>query len=307
MNKPMRRFPAFFPALLLAGAAFAQDQRPAPPAAADEMRRLCATISMSPADGREMARRAECVLSGVLPSPDRIGEARTYARAALNSGEPSGGLMLYLAFQHDPTYQYVRDGKVDAAAYRRLAARSVEQRKDQIDAIEGLGFAVGKGHPGAGVLLAAYFHDTVAPRNVQRLGALTALLMRNGDRNPAIERFAQEADVIARNAAATKASPRSFFEAYHDASVAAAAGYREQSQGKSCDDVKLKSVSASEIEDAEYLPLKGTVVAESYLVKGRWSEYWTFQACGEEVPVQVTFAADGWGGSTSRAAYNKGS
>jgi hypothetical protein len=295
-------------ALLLAlPASFAQGRPPAAPAAADELRRLCATISMTPADGREMARRAECVLSGVLPSADRIGEARAFARGAMNRGEPSGGLMLYLTLQRDPAYQYVRDGKLDAEAYRRLAARSLEQRKDQVEAIEGLGFAAGKGHPGAGLLLASYFHDTVAPRNVQRLGALTALLIRNGDHNPAIERFAQEADAIVRDAAATKASPRSFFEAYHDASAAAAAGYAEQSHGKSCADVKLKSVSSSEIEDAEYLPLKGTLVAESYLVKGHWAEYWTFQSCGEEVPVKVTFAADGWGGSSSRAEYNKGS
>jgi hypothetical protein len=303
----MRFLAIAVPALLALGAALAQGQQPAPPSGTAELRRLCATISMTPVDGREMARRAECVLSGVLPSPDRIGEARSFARAALARGEPSGGLMLYLTFQHDPAYQYGRDGKVDAEAYRRLAARSQEQRKEQIDAIEGLGFAGGKGHPGAGLLLARYFHDTVAPRNVQRLGALTALLMRNGDHNPAIERFAQEADAIVRNAAATKASPRSFFETYHDASVAAAAGYAEQSHGQSCADMKLKSVSSSEIEGAEYLPLQGTLVADSYLVKGRWTEYWTFQACGEEVPVKVAFAADGWGGSSSRAGYNKGS
>jgi len=293
--------------LLLAGAGAGVRAQPAAPAPDEELRRLCATISMAPADGREMARRAECVLSHVLPSPDPIGEARGLSRGAIAAGEPMGGLMLYLAYQRDPANQFLRDGRVDPEAYRRLAGRTIAQRKDQIDAIEGLGFAAGKGNLAAGVLLASYFHDTLAPRNVARVGAITALLMRNGQRNPALERMASEADTVAKNAGATKASIRSFFEAYHDASVAAQAGYQAQSGGAPCPSLLIKSVSSGEVEDAEYLPLKGTLVENSYLLRGHWSEFWTFQGCGQEVPVKVDFAADGGGGSTSRAAYNKGS
>jgi hypothetical protein len=288
-------------------AAQGQSAAPAAPAPEEELRRLCATISMTPADGREMARRAECVLAGVLPSPDRLKEARGLSRAALAAGEPMGGLMLYLAYQRDPANQFLRDGKVDPDAYRRLAARSIEQRKEQIDAIEALGFAAGKGNFAAGVLLANYFHDTLAPRNVARVGAITALMMRTGQRTPMLERMAGEADAIAKNAGATKASVRSFFEAYHDASVAAEAGYQAQSGGQSCSALQLQSVSSGEVEDPEYLPLKGTLVADSYLLRGHWSEFWSFQGCGQEVPVKVDFAADGAGGSSSRAGYNKGS
>jgi hypothetical protein len=295
------------PALLALAAALAQEPRPAPSATDEELRELCATLSSAPSDGVAMARRAQCVLSGALPSADRIGEARTYARAAMSRGEPAGGLMLYLAFQRDPAYQYVREGKVDVEAYRRLGARSMGDRKDLIDAVEGLGFAADAGHPAAAALLAAYFHGTVAPGNVLRLRALPALMLRKGEHNPVLERYAQEAEAIVQNAAETKASARAFLETYRDASAAARAGYGEQRRGRSCNDVKLKSVSAGEIEDAEYLPLQGAVVARTYLVKGRWSEYWTFSACGEEVPVKVSFAADGWGGSASRAEYNKGS
>src|SRR3954471_13454055 len=102
------------------------------PQAQPGLRKLCETISMNPADGREMARRSECVLSGVLPSTDRIREARSFAHGAMAAGEPSGGLMLYLAFQHDPANQYLREGKVDPEAYRKLAARTLQQRKDQV-------------------------------------------------------------------------------------------------------------------------------------------------------------------------------
>jgi hypothetical protein len=41
-------------------------------------------------------------------------------------------------------------------------------------------------------------------------------------------------------------------------------------------------------------------------VHGEWPEYWTFSACGDDVPVKVTFAADGWGGASFAAVHNKG-
>jgi hypothetical protein len=293
-------------ATLFAAAAHAQSAPGPQPRPTEEQRRACAEVPMFPNNGRELAQRAECVLNGALPSNNRLVEARLLARGAMNAGEAAGGLLLYLIFQTDPANQYIRDSKVDLDAYRRLAARSLSERKEQVDAIEALGFAAGQGHAAAGVLLINYFHDTVAPQNVSRVGALAALLARNGERGPELERFAREADAISKNARATKASVRSFLEGYRAAANAAAAGYRDQTGGKSCDKAQLKSVSSGEIDGAEYLPLKGTMVADSYLVKGRWAEYWTFQACDQEVPVKVTFQADGWGGSTFTAVHNKG-
>ncbi|GAB3648457.1 hypothetical protein [Ramlibacter alkalitolerans] len=294
-----------FAAACLAAGAQAQTAA-APRAPNEELKRLCATIAMAPADPREAARRAECVLAGAIPSTNRFEEARVFARWALSKGEPAGGLMLYLAFQNDPANQFLREGRIDPERYRQLATRTLEQRREQVDAIEGLGFAAGRNYPGAGPLLAAYFHDTLAPRNVSRLGALTALLIRNGEHGSVIERFAREADAIARDGAGTKASARVFLESYREAAAAAQQGYREQAGGKTCEDVQLRSVSAGEIQGAEFLPLTGTLVAESYLVRGHWSEFWTFRACGQEVPVKLTFQADGWGGSSTAASYNKG-
>ena len=290
-------------------AAAASAQAPSnPPGTGGELKRLCDTVAMTPADAREAARRAECVLAGVLPSPNRLDDARALARWALSKGEPAGGLVLYLAFQNDPANQAMREGRIDAQAYRKLAARSIAQRGQQVEAIEGLGFAVGQGHPAAGPLLAAYFHDTLAPRNVSRLGALSGLLLRGGERSAVVERFAREADTIARSAPGTKASVRAFVSAWRDANAAARQGYGELTAGKSCEQalVQLQSVGAGEIEGAEFLPLKGNLVADSYLVRGRWTEVWTFQACEQKVPVRVTFEADGWGGATSTAAYQKG-
>jgi hypothetical protein len=292
------------PLLLVATAAHAQRAAEAP--GANELRRLCATLPAAPTDGLGLARRAECVLSGVLPSADRIAETRALARKAVAAGEPGGGLMLFLAFQSDPANQYVTQGKVDAEAYRRLAARSVQERKDQIEAIEALGFAAGRDQVAAGLLLAGYFHDTVAPRNVVRLAALADLLARKGEHGQVVARLAREAAVIAKSGGGTKASARGFFEAYPLAVAAARAGYAAQNAGKACETAELKSLSAGDIQGAEYLPLTGPMVAETYLMKGRWAEYWTFRACEQDVPVKMAFEADGWGGSTVTAVHNKG-
>jgi hypothetical protein len=294
-------------AWLAAAAAHAQAPAPLPPASSpsSELRQLCAALPEAPTDGRGLAQRAQCVLTGITPSERRFAEARELSAKSLELGEPTGGFALYMAFSNDPANVYRRDGKVDLEAYRKLGERPLSERAEQVAAIDGLAFAAGKGHPGAAVLLASYFYDTVAPQNVARVRAMTTLLLRNGGRSPALEKMAREAAVIERTAPATKASVRAFLDAYQPATAAALAGHAVQTAGK-CDKATLKTVSATDIRDPEYLPLTGRMVEKTYLVKGEWTEFWTFDACGEEVPVKVAFTADGWGGASINAAHNKG-
>jgi uncharacterized protein len=275
-------------------------------APAARLQQDCAALPQLPTEAQALSLRSRCVLVGVIPSSRRYAEARELARKSLELGDPAGGFMLYLAFHDDPQNTYVRDGKPDFERYRQLAQRSTAQRGEQVEAIDALAFAVGKGHRHAATLLAYYFHDTVAPRNVTRLGALVELLMRNGERTPELERFAREANAVERAAPATKASVRAFLEAYRPAVAAALAGYAVQTGGRSCGEAKLKTVSSGDISGAEYLPLRSPMASDSYLVRGEWAEFWTFEACGENVPVKVTFRADGWGGAGLTAVHNKG-
>jgi hypothetical protein len=181
----------------------------------------------------------------------------------------------------------------------------MDERKDEVEAIEGLGFAAGKNHAAAAILLAGYFHETVAPRNVNRVGAMSALLLRMNERTPVVERFAHEADAVAK-VGPTKASLRAFFETYKQAEEVARSSYAAESGGKACEKPQLKTVSSGDIQDAQYLPLEGTLVKDTFLVKGQWTEYWTYDACGMELPLKVTFSADGAGGATSDVRFNKG-
>jgi hypothetical protein len=297
------------PRAVLAATLFAARaaQAQAAPAQPDEaMVKACAELPAAPEHGREYAMRAQCVLAGAIASQDRFGEARVLARKALALGEAGGGYMLYAIFQSDPANRYVRDGKVDMDKYQQLARRTIAQRGEQIEAIEGLGVAAGKGSMNAGLLLATYFHETLAPGNVSRTRAIAALLARTPQHPKLLDDLQREAGAIEKTATRTKASVRSFLDAFQSALSVAAAGYKSQTGGKACDQPKLKSVSSGDIDGPEYLPLEGTMVAGSYLMKGSWSEFWTFDACGEDVPLMVKFQADGWGGATFATSYNKG-
>ncbi len=301
-----------FAAMLLGAAALAHAQTPpAPPlspasAAMARLQQVCATLPQQPTEARALAQRSQCVLLDVLPSARPFAEARELARKSMALGEAAGGFMLYVAFHDDPENSYLRDGKPDVDLYRKLSERSMEQRREQVEAIDALAFAAAKGHVNAGILLAHLFHDTVAPRNVARLSALVELLTRAGQGNPDLERLGREADAVGKAAPQTKASVRAFLDAYRAAVGAALTGYSVQTGGKTCSEAILKSASSGEIAGAEYLPLKNTLAVESYLVHGQWQEFWTFTACGEEVPVKVTFTADGWGGAGFSAVHNKG-
>ena len=286
-------------ASLLAGAVHAQ------PSPGGDLQALCAAQPARPAAARELAIRAHCVLVGLVSSERRYAEAQELARRSLQLGDPAGAYLLYAAFTNDPRNTYLRDGAVDMEAYRRLGARPIEQRRDQAEAIDALAFAAGKGHVNAAMVLASYLRDTSAPQNVARLRGLTALLLRNGEKSPKLERLAQEAALVERSAPGTKASVRAFGDAYQLASAAATTAAGAQRPEADCARPALQSVSSGEIADARYLPLTSPSVKDSYLVQGEWSELWTFSACGVEVPVRVRFRADGWGGVTFTAAAEK--
>lgn len=285
--------------------ALAQAAAPGGPGASAELQVTCASVGAAEPNARLLAVRAQCILAGVIPSPSPYTQARELARESLRQGDPAGGFMLYVAYVTDPASSYVRDGKVDDQAYRRLAAQPVDQRQGQAEAIEGLAFAASKGHVNAGLAMTSYFYETVAPRNVSRARAMAQLLAQSGERSAGLDKQLREAGTVEKSAPATKASVRSFLDAYRIATAQALVGHRAQKPGQECRQVRLKSVSSGEIENAEYLPLRPAMVANSYLVRGQWAEFWTFDACGEEVPVKVAFQADGWGGSTFTATHNR--
>src|SRR4051812_14368220 len=106
-------------ALLTAAGAQAQPNAGIAPA----LQKECDALPAAPATSRELAGKSQCLLLGAVPSANRYAEARELARESMALGDAAGGFMLYVVFSSDPENSYIRNGKVDMEAYRRLAAR----------------------------------------------------------------------------------------------------------------------------------------------------------------------------------------
>jgi hypothetical protein len=279
--------------LLMATGAFAQS---APTA---EELRACEQAREASASGDPVmeATYANCLVIGALHETDARAHARDLARASMRQGSAIGAFALYAAYTADPAYSFRSSGKPDMAKYAALAALPIESRPEQIEALEALGFAYSKGYPKAMLSLAAYYYETVAPKNVIRVRNVAALMQSGGLRSTYIDQFRKLGAEIAA-LGDTKASVRVFMDAQIPARFTATATLA--SGGAACDQLKLVKVESGELQDPVFLPLKAAALHDTYLIKGSWDETWRYKGCGREADVTVHFSADGWGGANFR-------
>jgi hypothetical protein len=247
-------------------------------------------------DSLAEAVAAQCLLMRITPDAKPVEHARQFARASMQQGDPAGAYMVYVAFIMDPANTYIKDGKVDRAAYDALAARPLSARGDQVEAFDALGFAAAHGHRFAALSLATYFYETVAPNNVLRLRNVIGALLKNGDAPPALTQFQQRAGQIVA-AGNTKASVRAFADAYRHALPLVEAADKAKAGGQACREIRVATIDSGDIDAPEYLPLTSPEMDHTYLVRGHWDEVWKFTGCERSTRVLLRFAADGWGGA----------
>ena len=247
--------------------------------------------------------RAECLITGAEKADEPIALARQLARSAQAKGSVAGGFVLYEIFLLDPKYSYSPGGKVDMNKYNALAATPVAQRGEQIEALNGLASAVTLGHQRAVSGMLGYLIATEAPRNLDRVIGLVALMQRSKVPSPkALAGDVQLAQQI-KQLGTTQTSVTTFKNTYSSALLAAALQIRGIKSDGSCDvkDIKLTHLDGGEpIANADYLPLDKPL-EHSYLVQGSWAESWTFSGCDKTVTVTMAFTADGWGGAQFRS------
>jgi len=250
-------------------------------------------------NGQGWALTASCLLTGTVPSPNRLDAARASARQAIALGAASGGTALFTAFTADPQFSAQgADGQPDAAKLAALASQPAAQRKLQSEAWTGLSIALERGDAMVTSFAIAALTETSAPGNLGRLLALA-------DRSPATaKRFAGEVNAARRfqSLGGTHASLKSASAAQHAARSAAKVG-AVRDGAAACEEIELSRIDPGEAPaDAVYLPVSLGPLKEAYLVSGQWEERWVYTACGREVPVEVAFKADGWGGATFAAS-----
>ncbi len=227
-------------------------------------------------------------------------EAKQWAEKGAAAGNADAQFVVYAATVAQPELNYVdAQGKVDAQRYKALAARPIADREDEMAAYDMLGKSAAQGHEQAQLSLAGFYADNVGEGNRQRA---MAALDRMAKRPPIMD------DLRKRLAALDALGPtlvtvRIFddvIEAGRTAAIAAAA--EKDRTKKDCAAAKpVKTQRVGPIEKAIWLPLAGAELKQSYLMQGSWREIWTFDVCGAETDVMLTFTADGLGGATVAA------
>jgi hypothetical protein len=226
--------------------------------------------------------------------------AREWGEKAAAAGVADAQFVVYYATVSLPELNFVdAQGKVDARRYKALAARPIADREDEMTAYDMLGKAVQQNHAEATLALAGYYADNVGDGN---RGRSIALLDKAAKRPPVMDELRKrlgEIDAVGP----TLATVRFFDDAVAAGRPAAVAAAAEKDRSKKdCTAVKpLKVQRLGPIEKAVWLPLAAPEMRQSYLMQGNWREIWTFDVCGAETGVILTFTADGLGGATVAA------
>jgi len=226
-------------------------------------------------------------------------EARIWARKGFAGGvagvwEPAGVLLeqIYLI---NPANRFLVDGKRDMEKYNALARRTLEQRAEQVEALEALAASAQAGFVPARLLLSTVLFDSGAG-TAEKICSLLAGI------NDLPERF-QKYLTISQQVAQlgpTRASPKLVMEASQGAAEgamgqASRAGIQQRA---ACKDFKvLKFLGATPIDHATWLPLTQPLLANTYPLTGAWSEDWSVSLCGRVSTVNIQFTADGMGGA----------
>jgi TPR repeat protein len=250
-------------------------------------------------DARAFAPLARAQLQTAKSAAD-VREARQWAEKAAAGGNADAQFIVYAATVSQPELNYAdAQGKVDDKRYKALAARPIADRDDEMTAYDMLGKAAEQGHPDARLSLAGFYGDNVGERNRARA---IAILDAAPKRPPVMDELRKRLGDI-DTLGPTLATVR-----FHDAAVAigrdaALAAAIEKDRGKKdCTAIKpLKTQRVGPIEKAVWLPLAVADMKQAYLMQGNWREIWTFDVCGAETGVMLTFTADGLGGANVAA------
>ncbi|WP_034303352.1 tetratricopeptide repeat protein [Herbaspirillum sp. RV1423] len=228
--------------------------------------------------------------------PVDFAEARTWTRKAIAAGDQRAGYVLWQAYSLDPANQYIVNGKPDQNKYNAIARRDIAERGNQIEAIDALAGAAAAGYVPARLMLATLLLEQSGAGTTRQIRSLL-----NGipDLPPNYQKYlalAQQVDTLGPSRAAPKVIADAIPVVMTGAALAAErSGTPNATQ---CKDFRLMSIrDVSRIGDAVWLPLKHPLVADTYPLKGSWTEDWHVFFCGAERTLRMQFDVDGMGGA----------
>jgi hypothetical protein len=256
-----------------------------------ELSRKCAQAG----DSSCMVQAAESALLG-RGTPVNLPEARDWARKALRKRDVRAGLYLAQAHLSDPDNRYIIDGKPDRRKYEALARRTVAERADQIEALDALALSAQEGFIPARLFLSTVLYGQSGGMPAAKV---VALLSDVNDLAPMYKKLLSNTQQVLA-LGETRASPGLVQDSLQTVILGALgqatrAGVKDV---RECKDFKLTNISNSTpLQDVEWLPLKQPLLANTFPLKGTWTEDWTVNLCNASYTVPMQFQADGLGGA----------
>ena len=239
-----------------------------------------------------MIQTVELLLSADKTAAN-LQEAREWARKALSKGDQRSGFYLANAYLADPNNRFIVDGKADHAKYETLAKRTITQRTEQIEALEALAGSAQTGFVPAKLLLATLLYEQSGGAPAERV----AQLLKDVAELPPIYQTLKKNTEVVLALGPSHASPKLVTDAMMTA-LMGAAGQAQRKDIGTCKDVKpVKISNVTPLQDVDWLPLKHPLIANSYPLKGHWTEDWTVMLCSSSYTVHMQFQADGLGGA----------
>ncbi|WP_050479213.1 tetratricopeptide repeat protein [Herbaspirillum rhizosphaerae] len=228
--------------------------------------------------------------------PVNFAEARAWTRKAVAAGDQRAGFGLWQAYSLDPANQFMVKGKADDRKYNAIARRTVAERGDQIEAIDGLAGAAAAGYLPARLMLATLLLEQSGAGTTKQIRTLLDGIPNLPADYQKYLALAQQVDTLGP----TRAAPKVVADAIPTVMTGAALASERAGTPNStqCKDFRLMSIKeVSKVGDAVWLPLTQPLVTGTYPVKGTWTEDWHVFFCGAERTVQMQFSADGMGGA----------
>jgi|SRR5450830_70570 len=228
--------------------------------------------------------------------PVNFAEARTWTRKAIAGGDQRAGYGLWQAYTLDPANQFMVNGKADDRKYNAIARRSIGERSDQIEAIDGLAGSAAAGYLPARLMLATLLLEQSGAGTTKQIRTLLDGVPNLPSDYQKYLALAQQVDTLGP----TRAAPKVVADAIPTVMTGAAlaserAGTPNATQ---CKDFRLMAIKdVSKVADAVWLPLTQPLVTGTYPIKGTWTEDWHVFFCGAERTIQMQFTVDGMGGA----------
>jgi len=228
--------------------------------------------------------------------PVNFTEARSWTRKAIDGGDQRAGYVLWQAYSLDPANQFIVNGKADSVRYNAISRRGIAERSDQVEAIDALAGAAAAGYVPARLMLATLLLEQSGAGTTRQI---RSLLQGIPDLPPNYQKYlalAQQVETLGPSRAAPKVIAEAIPVVMTGAALMAErSGTPNATQCKDFRLMAIKGVSA--IGDAVWLPLRQPLVANTYPLRGQWTEDWHVFFCGEERVVRLQFDVDGMGGA----------